>query len=299
MPLAKADLLGQETREVQPSDLNISNQPIAEFELLPYLTKPLLASAIKWDEEDFIRMFLERGAQLTEKDHEAISEYTAYVSGRRRAHPSCDEWLSILLADPSREGIVRLVLDHGADVNSSIEGFRSPLVVAASSGHEGIVRLLLDHGADANISLYSPVVDAIICGHEGIVRLLLDHGAGANHSHDLLLEDSLLEVAVNSGHESIVRLLLDRGADAIAAAFSVMRKYGYESMIRFDQALAAAQKSGFENERRQRLQVLHKKFGEQNLKLRMATAQSTTSFRNLGKTLKHHRKAWAYGITTL
>lgn len=84
------------------------------------------------------------------------------------------------------------------------------------------------------------------------------------------------------------------------------------TIIRFSptpalQEALAAQKFGFGNtcplqyyiERRQRLQVLHEKFGEQNLKLKMATAQSATSFRNLGDTLKDHRKAWAYGITTL
>lgn len=83
-------------------------------------------------------------------------------------------------------------------------------------------------------------------------------------------------------------------------------------MVRFYQSpvlqeALAAQKSVFGNtcplqyyiERRQRLQVLHEKFGEQNLKLKLATAQSATSFRNLGDTLKDHRKAWAYGITML
>lgn len=69
------------------------------------------------------------------------------------------------------------------------------------------------------------------------------------------------------------------------------------------QEALAAQKSGFGStcplqcytERRRRLQVLHEKFGEQNLKLKMARAQSATSFRNLGDSLNDNRKAWAYG----
>lgn len=49
-----------------------------------------------------------------------------------------------------QEEIVRLLLEHGADINSYDYDSLSPLHVAAWRGHTGILKLLLKHGADPN-----------------------------------------------------------------------------------------------------------------------------------------------------
>ena len=49
-----------------------------------------------------------------------------------------------------QEEIVRLLLEHGADINSYDFNSLTPLHVAAWRGHTGILKLLLKHGADPN-----------------------------------------------------------------------------------------------------------------------------------------------------
>lgn len=194
--------------------------------------------------------------------------------------------------------MVQIILDQGAHFGFIIE----LLAMMIKDGYESKVRLVLDQQpADCKSKL---LVEAAKGGHEGLVRILFNQDPQT-------LNASLLE-AVLAGHELVVRLLLNQGADAMATVLSIGEEGGREARIRFYrspvlQEALAAQKSGFGNtcplqyytERRQRLQMLHEKFSEQNLKLKMATAQSVTSFRNLCETLKDHRKAWAYGITTL
>lgn len=256
MPLAQADFFGQEAREVQPDDLNISDQPIVEFGLSLYPFQ----GPYRWKTEFPIRY-----------SYDLDEDLDAYAQSRtrdlKRLYESSRQYrLDFLIADEnnsSLEGLVRFLRDHGAATN----------------------------GRDESIGVYSEISASVFSAY-GLCRHL--------------------EYAVSFGDQGLVRSLLRNGADAKVTALSIMRRNGRQSMIRFYRSpvlreALAAQKSGFENtcplqyytERRQRLQVLHEKFGEQNLKLKIAAAQSATSFRKLGDTLKDHRKAWAYGITTL
>ena len=137
------------------------------------------------------------------------------------------------------ERMVRLLLDRGADVNGSGLWAGPPLSLAVRAGHEGIVRLLLDRGADVNREdLWGnlPLSLAIEAGHEGIVRLLLDYGADVNGVY--LWKDLPLSLAVRAGHEEIVRLLLDYGADVDRVhrledlPLSLAVRVGHEGMVR-------------------------------------------------------------------
>ncbi|KAH8895767.1 ankyrin, partial [Thozetella sp. PMI_491] len=81
------------------------------------------------------------------------------------------------------EGIVKLLLDKGADPNSlNSWGHSTPLLRAVEMRHKVIVKLLLDKGADPNLesprrSRISPFVIATERRYEDIVRLLLEKGA--------------------------------------------------------------------------------------------------------------------------
>jgi ankyrin repeat protein len=79
--------------------------------------------------------------------------------------------------------IVKLLLDHGADVNARGGPYGSALHAASSKGHEQIVKLLLDKGANINARdghYGSALQGASFEGHEQLVKLLLDKGTNIN-----------------------------------------------------------------------------------------------------------------------
>lgn len=74
-----------------------------------------------------------------------------------------------------RENIVRLLLDHGANVNAQNVYGETALMNAALCGRENTVRLLLDRGADVNIRTKrgtNAAMKAALAGHESITKLL-------------------------------------------------------------------------------------------------------------------------------
>ncbi|KAJ7658332.1 ankyrin repeat-containing domain protein, partial [Mycena polygramma] len=76
--------------------------------------------------------------------------------------------------------IVRILLDHGADVNTAGGEYGSALHGAAAVDHMDIVRILLEHGADVNMTggrYGSALRVATIRGSKEIVKLLREHGA--------------------------------------------------------------------------------------------------------------------------
>lgn len=113
------------------------------------------------------------------------------------------------------EPMVRLLLDHGADVNAKGGIYSGAIHAAAYKDQETVVRLLLDYGADINA--LGPVGTALMfaaaSGSEAMVRLLLDHGADVNVNDQ---EGTALEIAAWKGHEALVRILLDHGANVNA-----------------------------------------------------------------------------------
>ncbi|XP_078658641.1 ankyrin repeat domain-containing protein 17-like isoform X8 [Branchiostoma floridae x Branchiostoma belcheri] len=108
--------------------------------------------------------------------------------------------------------IVKLLIAHGADVNSRSS---TALTYACAGGYEDVVRILLEAGArieDHNENGHTPLMEASSAGHVGVARLLLERGAGIN-THSNEFKESALTLACYKGHLDMVRFLLEAGAD--------------------------------------------------------------------------------------
>ena len=111
----------------------------------------------------------------------------------------------------SQEGhvdAVRVLLDHGADVNAQDSIDWTPLHLASCEGHLKVVQLLLDYGATVNAQSGdgSPLHLASDWGNLEVVRLLLSHGADVHGAE-------VFQRATADGHHDVAQLLLEHGAE--------------------------------------------------------------------------------------
>lgn len=104
------------------------------------------------------------------------------------------------------------------DQNFGIKGLvcLSPLYIASMYGHFEIAKLLLEHGANVNHSLedgtkMTPIFQSILRGDYKMTRLFVNYGAKIN---TLTLSGmSPLHLATQLNHPDIITLLLNRGAN--------------------------------------------------------------------------------------
>jgi hypothetical protein len=118
-------------------------------------------------------------------------------------------------ASKGRVGIVELLLEWGADLNTTTSFGDTAVHLAASRGHEEVVSLLLNSGADVNrrnASGETALLNASLWGHVAVVRLLLRsmRGRGLNERDTNGL--TALYWACFHGLADVVRALLLAGA---------------------------------------------------------------------------------------
>ena len=140
---------------------------------------------------------------------------------------------AILAAESGGDtNIVALLVAHRADVNATDRHGNTILPLAAGAGQLDLVQLLLDAGADVN-STMSITVDydypfedlapytlvqapalnhATIGNHIEVVKLLIASGADLNQGDQGHNETALHEAALFN-HVEIIKILLDHGAD--------------------------------------------------------------------------------------
>jgi ankyrin repeat protein len=110
---------------------------------------------------------------------------------------------------------VRELIAQGADVNSANHKGFTPLMGAAQWRHEGVVRFLLEHGANVHtLEEYegrNALMYASISGSPKCVQLLLEAGNDVNMKDKYGM--TALMMAATTGEMEIVRHLVNGGAD--------------------------------------------------------------------------------------
>ena len=166
---------------------------LIEYVLLGKLNKSmmdsLLAKAVEYRNIDLAKYFLEKGV-----DPNPLGALDAAVR-------------------INRKDLVNLLLKYHAAPNVYYDCC-VPLVTATFWGYKNIVKILLDHGADVNIkdrSGWSPLPQAIARKHFDIAKILIERGADINiQDQD---NNTPLILATMEGNIKIVNLLLKKGAN--------------------------------------------------------------------------------------
>jgi ankyrin repeat protein len=125
--------------------------------------------------------------------------------------------LMIAVGSPGAAGVVRLLIEKGADVRYNHQGY-TVLMAAFEGADSSVVRLLLAKGADAkarNRVGWTALHAAAVAGDYDGAEALLAHGAEINSRETIQGRTPLLWAAAG-GRTDLVKLFLDHGADAKA-----------------------------------------------------------------------------------
>ena len=170
------------------------------------------------DAPEFARMCIRRDFPGEECGNNASWQVYITYHQHRRAQQRAQHSQNLFFA--TEAGNVTLCQDllaAGAAVNFSDCSRRdqSPIVIAVRNSHFGVVKVLLDNGANPNVWVYggeTPLKYASYLGHHGIVQSLLAAGAQVNDEYH---EDrpQALHYAAQRGHYDVVATLLRHGAD--------------------------------------------------------------------------------------
>lgn len=136
-------------------------------------------------------------------------------TGRRFSNQEALLWCSFGNGDDMEQ--LRRALAEGADVNQlpvADGGQDSLLHVAAARGNAEVVKLFLDHGAQVNRQNRdgdTPLHAAVACGQVAVCNVLMAHGAQVNRANRD--GNTPLHTAAACGQAAICNVLVAHGAD--------------------------------------------------------------------------------------
>jgi ankyrin repeat protein len=112
------------------------------------------------------------------------------------------------------ESTVKVLLDNGAIINTKHGEYSTPLIAASQNGHFAVVKKLVERGADPEVSNRKhgkAIAGAAASGQIELVKLLLAKGNDINDPNGT--RGSALYTASRSGDLNLVRMLIKAGAD--------------------------------------------------------------------------------------
>jgi ankyrin repeat protein len=173
--------------------------------------------------EDMVKMLIEKGAK---PDATTTQDFT--VKGQPVFKGSTT---LMAAADGGHAGVVKQLIQAGADVNQANEKGVTALMAATAKGHLGAVKALVEAGADVNAKTTvqfkigkeivpkgsRPLSGAAYYGHAQVVVFLIENGADVNGKDDEAAVDPLF-LAATKGHYETAKVLIENGADVYAVS---------------------------------------------------------------------------------
>ncbi|KAL8707961.1 MAG: hypothetical protein Q9220_007104 [cf. Caloplaca sp. 1 TL-2023] len=196
-----------------------------------------------------VAMLLRLGANVTARTREEDEDWDQSTPLILAAGHSFDEVVKILLehgaevdaftkagftalhqaAQKGDCSTAKIILDHGASTSALTQRGWAALHMAAEDGFQDVVELLLDYGDDVEVvggeQSKTPCHLTAVGGHGETMRLLLARGASIDTCNKA--GRSLLHFAAGNGHDKLVGWLLDHGADIAAKT----NDYGWTSLL--------------------------------------------------------------------
>ncbi|KAF4435097.1 ankyrin 1 [Fusarium acutatum] len=184
--------------------------------------------AVDWNRPEIVQYLLEKGADPDARDSDGIPVVGSAVSG---GHTNMVQWLVDAKADvnviyhenkitllheacPHPE-IVRLLLQHGADINKGNAESRTVLNFAICSNNLATVQLLLDSKTKPDINaatIYWDLRIVIPAGYIEIVEAMLEAGVDVNNTNEK--GESLLACAIKLiAPSGMIRKILEYNPD--------------------------------------------------------------------------------------
>ena len=200
-----------------------------------YATPLFIAANL--NSERIVRLLLEHGADPDERGEIDTGFVTPLFIAANNDLERIVELLLKYGASPDLSLVAKWASDpeggQGQSLGNELAG-ASPLILAAAAGNEGVVRLLIEAGSDVNriisnqdyptnsrTSGASALILASANGHRNVVRLLIDAGAQVNYRipgerlgrNPNTRGATALVMARNNGHTRIASMLKNAGAE--------------------------------------------------------------------------------------
>ncbi|KAI9780256.1 MAG: hypothetical protein M1839_006816 [Geoglossum umbratile] len=172
------------TEEVCNNNLADWDDVTHRFPFIIYATAFSFLHAEKAESEGYSQEDLITQFQWPSRD-----VFQCWVNAHRLIHPHSrrcsgrETSLLHIVSEYNLPGLVRLLVDRGAEIQAKDECKRTALHGAAWNGHKEVVQLLVDRGAEVNVEdecKRTALHGAACNGHKEVVQLLVEKGARVN-----------------------------------------------------------------------------------------------------------------------